>query len=84
MRNLAMARKLDRGDAIDVSVFPRTAEGEYVLPADLDVDDKDFCDSKTEEWIWSIGRSITDGSVVLAALDSRFYSNGAFTCIWLR
>lgn len=82
VRNLAMRRKLNSGDCIDVSMYP-TYGGAYVLPEGVFKDDKDYCDAKRERWIWSIGRRKSDGTV-LASTSSEFYQNAEYECIWLR
>jgi hypothetical protein len=81
MQNKAMERKLQNGDAVDVSGFARDKDGNYVLPDYAD--GIDYADKKREAWIWSIGRRRSDG-VILASTDSRFYQNDAFECLWLR
>lgn len=81
MRNKAMARKLSKGAAIDVSIFPRDKDGNYILPDYAD--GADYCDKQKEEWIWSIGKRRSDRTI-LASTDNRFYSNPDFECLWLR
>jgi len=89
MRNQAMARKLEANGAIDVETVLALAAPE---PADLYrgtfrldafVDGADYCVGSTEQWIWSIGRRLSDGAI-FAALDSRFYNNPEFHCLFLR
>ncbi len=46
-------------------------------------EDCDYCVGSTEQWIWSIGRRLSDGAI-FAALDARFYGNPEFHCLWLR
>lgn len=81
MRNKAMARKLQRGEALDLSKSDRTPEGDYVLQT-FD-DGMDYCDSRTEEWIWSIGAE-NGTRRILASTSSKFYQNPNFHCLWLR
>jgi len=81
MQNKAMERKLQNGDAVDVSGFARDKDGNYVLPDYAD--GIDYADKQREDWIRSIGRRRSDG-VILAATDTRFYQNDAFECLWLR
>lgn len=89
VRNLAMRRKLEKGDALDVEEMLATAPPEpgdlYRGTFHLDrfVDDADYCVASTEQWIWSIGRRKSDGEI-FAALDSRFYNHPDFNCLWLR
>lgn len=81
MLNQAMKRKLDTGECVDLATCKKTPEGHYIL--DVYTDGKDYCDSRREAWIWSIGRRRTDG-VILAATDNTFYQNNDFLCLWLR
>jgi hypothetical protein len=82
MRNKAMARKLRKGEAVDVSGFNRTPDGDYRLP-DF-ADGMDYCDARDEEWIWSIGRYRHNG-VILASRSNKFYpSTAEVECLWLR
>lgn len=80
MRNCAMARKLERGEAIDVSAFPR--EGKYYV-LDAYADELDYCDAKAEQWIWSIGRRRSDGRILASPVND-LYQNPDFECLWLR
>lgn len=81
MHNRRMADKLERGDAIDVSGCPRTEAGDYILPEF--VEDVDYCNARTEQWIWSIGRELATGEIH-AAHSAKFYQNPAYLCLWLR
>lgn len=47
MRNKAMARKVSRGEAVDLAEFARTPEGDYILA--VFEDNVDYCDTRTEE-----------------------------------
>lgn len=80
--NLAMERKLEKGEAVDV-----TKAGERIAPGVWRlrefVDNVDYCDAEREEWIWSIGRNLATGDIV-AATDTRFYLNDEWECLWLR
>jgi hypothetical protein len=80
-KNQAMRRKLANGEAVDISARPKTPEGHYML--EEFVEDVDYCDAKTEEWIWSIGKHIETGKI-FASTTTFFYQNVAFTCLWLR
>lgn len=93
MRNQAMARKLKSGEAIDIDKIamipsdedkadPQKATAFRIESAKF-VEDRDYCVASSEEWIWSIGRCRRNGSLY-AALDSRFYGNPDFECVWLR
>jgi len=46
-------------------------------------EDADYWDSKSQRYMWSIGKRRTDGRI-FASTDSRFYQNEMFECIWLR
>jgi hypothetical protein len=81
MKNKRMEQKLESELAIDVSQCQCTEDGYYILPAY--VNGVDYCNKETEEWIWSIGRRISDG-VILASHDSIFYVHNEFECLWLR
>jgi hypothetical protein len=90
MHNLAMARKLDKGEALDVEKHLAPPDPADVGPAFVGVyrlerfvDDVDYCVGSTERWIWSIGKRLTDGAI-FAAVDGRFYQNPAFECLFLR
>jgi hypothetical protein len=81
MNNLRMREKLDLGECLDVNRIGRVLGGGlFVLYAYTD--GVDYCDAANEAWIWSIGKAI-DGTIV-AAIDTRFYQNEAYTCLWLR
>lgn len=82
MKNQSMQRKLEDGDAIDVSGFPRTVEGDYILPDYAE--GMDYCNRQTEEWIWSIGRSKTGMPMILASTTTKFYGHPDYECLWLR
>lgn len=81
MRNRSMESAYLSGLALDVSGCKR--EGDAYVLTQPPVDGHDYCDVKTERWIWSIGRRLKDG-VILAALDGRFYQNEEYECLWLR
>ena len=81
MLNKAMERKLQSGDALDVSAGDNEQGPHYRLLAY--VDGKDYCDAKRERWIWSIGKRKSDG-VIIASTDNDLYQNEAFECLWLR
>lgn len=99
MKNKAMERKLKSGDAIDVSGFEQTADGDYIVKHFED--GFDYCNAKTEEWIWSIGKSKGPGYVdmpdgtkrmfqkgfMIASESSKFHmlhDDDSWECIWLR
>lgn len=83
MQNRAMEAKLAKGEAIDVSKWERTPDGDYRMPKGQEfVADVDYCDAELEAWIWSIGE-LADGSVV-ASTASKFYQAAGVECLWLR
>jgi len=93
MRNRAMAKKLADQEAIDVEKVsvPHSLEdardqelrGTFRLKTAAFEDMADYCVRSTEQWIWSIGKRASDGAI-FAALDTRFYQNPRFECVWLR
>lgn len=86
LKNKAMQRKLESREAIDVIDIMLPAEpGDEVGAIRLRtyIDDKDYCNSRTGEWIWSIGRREADGAI-FAAADSRYYLREGYECLWLR
>jgi len=82
MKNKAMERKLKSKEAIDLSTFPQTIVGDYVLD-DLDFEGMDLCNAETEKWIRSVGKHKQSG-FVLASETNKFYQNPDFECLWLR
>ncbi len=89
LRNRAMARSLAKGEAIDLASYYQE-DGSYLLPAGLDIEDKDLCDATREVWIWAVGKNRTTGERRAGphAMTDRFYGNGAkasgWDCEWLR
>lgn len=81
MRNLRMAEKIAKGEAIDISSCERNKDGDYILKRF--VGNVDYCDGSTEEWIWSIGRDRQTGEI-LASTTTKFYQNPSFECLFLR
>jgi hypothetical protein len=82
MLNKRMEEMLREGEAIDVSPY-LNRDGDYDLPASIDVDGKDLCNAETEQWIWSVGKRLSDGAII-ASHSSKLYQNPEFECIWLR
>lgn len=87
-----MERKIQDGECIDVSTFARDAVGHYIIRHDQicarwgsesAFREHDFADSKTEQWIWSIGRIRFTGLIILS-LTADMYQNPNAECIWLR
>lgn len=87
LRNRTMQEYLERKEAIDVSGCEKNADGDYILPEELQpragVTPKDYCDAKEELWIASIGRNKSTGQV-LASATGRFCEDSAWECLWLR
>lgn len=84
MMNKRMEEKLQNKEVI--SLHNCEMEGDvYILPENISPEniESDYCNAKTEQWIWSIGKRLSDG-VVLAAHDTRFYLNSIYKCLWLR
>lgn len=81
MNNLAMYKKLQAGELHNVAMYPRNADGDYILQRYID--DIDYADCTTEQWIFSIGRSYKDGSI-LASTTNKFFQNKDYFCLWLR
>ena len=80
--NHAMKRKIESGTCIDVSKFTREGD-DYIIPKGVYNSDTDWCNAETEQWIWSIGRRVSDG-VVIASHSTKFYQNPDFVCLFLR
>lgn len=85
LRNRAMQRLLNAGEAIDVSSYPRKEGGAYHLEgfAEEDITGMDLCNAETERWIRSVGLHKETGHI-FASHSGEFYQNPAFRCIWLR
>lgn len=96
LKNKRMEEMLRRGSAIDLSECRMEFDGRWYVIEDKfalnclknDIV-KDYCISKTEEWIWSIGRLIKDAGdvkagTVLASTTTSLYQNEHFECLWLR
>jgi len=82
MQNLEMQKQLAEGKALDVRrVGKPVAEGVFSLKS-YDPN-KDYCDSMTERWIWSIGQNVFDNRIE-AAGDSRYYQDRNWSCLFLR
>lgn len=94
MNNQAMKRKLEKGECIDISQFPRL--GPYYVAPHF-VDNSDYADADREAWVWSIGRCDRDFSfewdgvthlapegTVLVSLDTDLYQRDGLTCLFLR
>jgi hypothetical protein len=82
MKNRAMQRKLDAGEAFDVRRVGEEIEPGVFRLVDF-ILDVDYCDAQNEVWIFSIGEQIRSGEIH-AATDTRFYQNPDYKCVWLR
>jgi len=80
-----MKGKLARGEALDMAAIAEPAgDGEtFLLKPGAFVDGKDYVDSATGRFIWSIGQA-RDGGAVIASFDTRFYQHRDYECLWLR
>ena len=80
-----MAESIISGKGISLACCEVNSDGRYLVPKQLfeNSKDGDFCNHKTEEWIWSIGKRRSDG-VILASHGSELYQNPEFECLWLR
>ena len=76
-----MEHKLATGEAIDVSEFPRDADGDYVL--DSFVPNTDYCNAVTEEWIISIGACLVTRQIFASTTD-KFYDAVGYQCLYLK
>lgn len=82
MQNLAMLKMLVEGEALDVRrVGVQVAEGIFRLQR-FD-ENKDYCDSVKERWIWSVGKNVFDGRIE-ASSDTRYYNDPNWECLFLR
>lgn len=84
--NYTMINDVQMGKALDISKYPRTPEGYYILPnKTFDNHDAgmDYCDLKTEQWIWSIGLH-NKTQVFHASLKADLFDNSEYSCVWMR
>ena len=81
MRNFAMQAAIRAGDCINLEQCRRNEDGDYVIS--VFIENVDYCDAATEEWIWSIGRHNSTGQI-LASTSGKFYQNPDFTCLYLK
>lgn len=79
--NYAMQHKVKKGEAIDLSRFPTTDKGDFILPEV--VEGKDYCDAQREEWIWSIGRHKKSGEIHASTSQKLAFDND-YHLLWLR
>ena len=82
MSDREMVQKLGSGEARDVRTL-----GEEVEPGVFRltqyVPGYDYCDSKKEIWMMSIGQHVRTG-VFYAAKDMRYEMDPEYECVWLR
>lgn len=81
MQNKAMRHKIMDGEAIDISGCQRTKDGDYILKEF--VENKDYCNAKTEQWMWSIGKHLETG-VIYASYRTVYYQHKDYECLFLR
>lgn len=96
--NYRMQKKLEEGDAIDLSSSEQTTEGDYILGNCMPQIGIDYCDSKIEKWFWCFAElksskrvTLTTGQekilparTVLGHFDSRYLTDDDFTVLWIR
>ena len=82
MRNKSMEQKLAQLDALDVREIGIEVEP-GVFELKRFTEDIDYCDAQNEQWIWSIGKRKSD-SKIFASVDTRFYGDPGYECLWLR
>lgn len=82
MNNKAMERELDAGECLDVrKVGKEVSPGKFEL-TDF-VDGVNYADALTETWIWSIGKSYDDETII-ASYGTEYYQNDKYECLFLR
>lgn len=87
MLNKAMERKLRNKEAIDVSgcsqaILGKSRHVHYFMPSYTE--GMDYCDAKTERWIWSIGRRLVDGQIIASTTVDLYGNPEFYECLWLR
>jgi len=86
MNNLRMQQKLTNCECIDVASIGQLVEdGDMGCVYKLKeyIDGKDYCIKESETWIWSIGKHKVTGEI-FASIDTRYYQNPDYECLWLR
>ncbi len=85
MENEVMKDLLRKGECVDVGAHGLPVEGFEGTVWELPFfrDGAEYCYAAKEQWVWSIGKRRTDGRI-FASLDTRFYGNPMFECLWLR
>jgi len=82
MQNIEMRKALIEGKAIDVRREGREIR-EGVFALSRFIEGKDYCDSATGRWIWSVGRNLFDGRIE-ASSDVRYSDDASWECLLLR
>ena len=82
LKNRAMAEKLSTFETLSV-LEEGEAIGGGLYKLRRFVEDRDYCDPKTEEWIWSIGKNLSTGEIV-ASTNSGLYQDPSWECLFLR
>ena len=82
MQNLAMQRKLQLGEAINVLTEGRKIDDSMYEIRNFK-QNVDYCDPVAERWIWSVGQRIVDNKI-FGATDARFYDNPNYSCLFVR
>jgi len=80
-----MKRLIENGDAIDVrNIGNEVYPGMYRLGKYVECGyGFDYCDSVRGVWIYSIGINKRTGNI-FASVDTEFYMNSDYECVWLR
>ena len=82
MRDHEMVLKLDSGEALDVrSIGAEVEPGVFRLTSFTP--GYDYCDSKKQIWMMSVGRHLRTG-VFYAARDLRYEVDSQYECVWVR
>jgi hypothetical protein len=94
MLNLAMKKKIEDGEAYDLSKAARLGSY-YVIPDGVEIEGLDLCDSRGEVWIWSAGKieipvrlpgcgSLVPPGIQLASTSTDLYQCEGVLCTFLR
>lgn len=82
MKNKYMEKAIRDGECIDLSDNEMTPDGKYYIVDDFE-DGIDYCNAKTEEWIWSIGKNLKTGEIH-ASHQADIAGRPDYKLLWLR
>jgi hypothetical protein len=82
IKNTWMRNALRSGDAIDVRMIGNEVEP-GVFRLNEFIPNVDYVDAEDETFIYSIGKDLESGEI-LASVDTRFYMNDDYECIYLK